>query len=307
MSTSIRTNLDLSRFPAPDAIETLDYEKNYDEVVADFKALWEAKRIDKPHLPDFNTLNLESEVLAIIFQAWVSRETKMRARVNSAFLARLLAYGRGADLDHIGANYGVKRMVVTQATEQAAAVMESDERFRQRINLGIYAYNSAGSIESYQYHAMSADVTIKDVAVDNPHTNRIDLTILSSVGDGTATGQQLANVADALSPKDARPLTDDVRVRSASIFVQPVALRVVLPSGPAPEPVRLLAQQKVAAYCALRHKIGSALRMDGIIGAARGAGDMEQVLIDAPMADIVPGIQGAVFVPSVTATTEILT
>lgn len=306
MSTSIRTNLDLSRFPAPDAIETLDYEKNYDEVVADFKSLWEAKRIDKPHLPDFTTLNLESEVLAIIFQAWVSRETKMRARVNSAFLARLLAYAKGKDLDHVGANYGVGRMVITPATDQAAAVMESDERYRQRINLGIYAYNSAGSIESYQFHALSADVTIKDVAVDNPHTNRIDLTILSSVGDGTATGQQLANVADALSPKDARPLTDDVRVRSATVIIQPVAFRIVLPGGPAPEPVRSLAQQKVAAYCATRHKIGSALRIDGIIGAARGAGDMEQVLVDSPTADVVPGIQGAVFVPSITATTEIL-
>lgn len=306
MIQGIKTTLDLSRFPPPDVIKTLNFEEIYDQLVSSFLEQWDEKRVLKPELPEINVLNLETDPIAVIFQTWAFREMLLIADMNAASRSNMLAFATGADLDHIGGTFGVGRMIVTPATEDAPAVMESDERYRQRINLGIYAYNSAGSIESYQFHAMTADPTIKDVAVDNPHTNRIDVTVLSSVGDGTATSDQLSAVADALSPKSARPLTDDARVRAATIITQPVVIKIVLPSGPAPEPIRALAQQRVAVYCVDRHKIGRALRIDGLIGAARTAGDMEQVIVESPTADVVPGISGAVFVPSVTVTTEIL-
>lgn len=306
MSQSIKTTLDLSRFPAPDVIESLNFEGIYDELVASFLSIWAEKRVLRPDLPEINTVDLESDVIATVFQAWAYRELLIRSRVNNAARSNLLAFAGGADLDHIGANYGVGRMTIVPATETDPAVMESDERFRQRINLRVYAYSSAGSIESYIFHAMSADPLIKDVAVDNPHTSRIDLTVLSAVGDGSPTSDQLSAVADALSPTAARPLTDDVRVRSATIISQPVVLRISIPSGPSPDPIRQLALQRVGEYAASRHRIGRALRVDGIVGAARAAGELEQVVVIEPTADIIPGISGAVHVPSVTVEMEVL-
>lgn len=303
---SLSTTLDLSTLPPPDVVETLDFEAIYNDCVADFAARWQARRAVKPELPDFNTIVLESDPVAILLETMSYREVLWRSRVNTAARARMLAFARNGDLDHIGANYNVGRLTVVPATADAPAVMESDERYRRRINLAPYAYSSAGSIEAYMFHALTADPYVRDVAIDNPHTNRIEVTILSSLGDGTSPNDQLGLVVDALSPDSVRPLTDDVRVRSAVIITQPVALRIVLPKGPAPEPIRLLAQQRVAEYCENRHRIGMALRGDGIIGAARSVGDLEQVIVDSPVEDIEPGISGAVFVPTVTVTTEIL-
>lgn len=303
---SQNTILDLSSLPAPDAIETLSFESIYDDLVADFMTRWEAKRALKPDLPEINVLGLETDPLATVFQAWAYREVLWRSRVNSAFRSNLLAFSTGADLDHIGANYGVGRMVATPATDNEPAVMESDERYRRRINLGIYAYSTAGSIEAYQFHVLTADPTILDVSIDNPKSNRVDVTVLSAIGDGTPNADQMDRAADALSPTKARPLTDDVRLRPATIINQPISFRIVIPRGPAPEPIRLLAIQKVKAYAEERHRIGKVLWRDGIIGAARAAGGMEQVILDSPAADVAPGIAGAVYVPTITATTEIL-
>lgn len=306
MINGIRTIIDLSSLPAPDVIETIDFEVIYDQNVASFIDLWNAARAADASLPAFTAQNLESDPVAAIFQAWAYREMLLRARVNDAARSNLLAFATKNDLDHIGFTFGVERMVIEPDTATTAAVMETDERYRNRIQLGIYAFNSAGSIESYLFHALSASPLVKDVAVDNPHTSRIDVTVLSADGDGAASDDLLVAVAARLSPETSRPLTDDVRLRSAQIVAQAVVVKIVLPAGPAPEPIRLLAQEKVAAYCAARHKIGRALRIDGIVGAARTAGDIEQVIVEAPLTDVLPTVSGAVFVPSVTVNAEIL-
>lgn len=302
----IRTALDLSSLPPPDVIETLDFEAIYDGLVTGFIEAWQAKRTLDETLPEFNAQSLESEPTAAIFEAWAYREMLLRARVNDAARSNLLAFSGGTDLDHIGGTFGVQRMVMEPPTSTSPEVKESDARYRQRINLGIYAYSPAGSIQAYIFHALTADPRVKDAAVDNPHTNRLDVTILSADGDGAAPTDLLEAVAAELSPDVSRPLTDDVRLRSATIISQDVVLTIVVPDGPAPEPIRALAEENVAAYCATRHGIGRALRIDGIIGAARQAGDLETVIVHEPASDVLPGISGAVFVPSVTVTAEIL-
>jgi len=307
MIQGIRTYLDLSSFPPPDVIETLDFETIYDESTASFIAYWKARQQEDSSLPGFTAQSLESEPIAAIFQTFAYREMLLRARVNDAARARLVAFALGADLDHVGLTFGVARMEIEPATATTAAVMESPERYRQRIVLGVFAYSSAGSIESYLFHALTASPDVKDAAVDNPHTNRVDVTILSYDGEGTASQDLLIAVATALSPETSRPLTDDVRLRSATVISQNVRVRLVLSSGPAPEPITALARTKIAEYCASRHKIGRALRVDGIIGAARAAGDIEQVIVDEPLFDVVPTKSGAVFVPTVTVTAEIIT
>lgn len=289
--------INLASLPAPQVIEELTFEG----ILADMKADLIAR------FPQVEpVLQLESSVAVKVLQACAYRELLLRARVNDAARSNLLAFSTGGDLDHIGATFGVERLVVTPATDSDPAVMEDDDRFRQRIQLGIVAYSVAGPIEAYIFHGLTADPSILDVAVNNPHTNRIEITVLSSTGNGAASSDQLERVADALSPTNARPLTDDVRVRSATIIEQPVNVRLVLPRGPAPEAVRALAETRIRAYCNQRRRIGRALRIDGIISAARSAGEMEQAIVEAPLADINPGHAGAVFVPSITVVTEIM-
>jgi phage-related baseplate assembly protein len=65
------------------------------------------------------------------------REVIWRQRVNEAARAVMLAYAAGADLDQIGGNYNVERLVITPADDTTLpptpAVMESDTDYRLRI------------------------------------------------------------------------------------------------------------------------------------------------------------------------------
>lgn len=290
--------IDLSSLPPPKVVEELSFEAVLAEVkvylISRFPAI-------EP------TLQLESAVVNQVLQTSAYRELLIRARVNDAARSVLLAYASGGDLDQIGATFGVDRLTVTPATNEAAAVMESDERYRTRIQLGIFAYSVAGPIEGYIFHALTADPTIIDAAVNNPRSNRIELTILSAHGNGEATPEQLSKVSDALSPSRARPLTDDLSVRSATVIEHSVSVRIIVPRGPSPEVIRAGAEASIRSYCAERHRIGKALRIDGILAAARSGGRIERAIVEAPLSDIEPGISGVVFVPSVTVVAEIMT
>jgi len=289
--------INLSDLPAPLVVEPLSFETILAAMRVDLIARFPAIA---------PTLQLESAVVNHVLQVCAYRELILRARVNDAARSVILAFSTGSDLDQIGATFGVARMVMTPATDEAPAVMEDDERFRLRVQLGIIAYSVAGPIEAYIFHALTADPTILDAAVNNPHTNRIELTILSATGSGAASGDQLEAVADALSPYRARPLTDDLSVRSATIVTQAVVVRLILPLGPSPAVIRERAQTAIRAYADERHRIGKALRVDGIIAAARTAGSVEQAIVEEPEADVDPGIAGAVYVPTVTVVSEIV-
>lgn len=289
--------IDLSTLPAPQVVEELSFEAIFAAQKADLIA----------RLPEIEpTLALESAVVNKVLQVTSYRELLVRSRVNDGARSVMLAFAEDGDLDQIGNTYGIPRQTVTAATTTAAAVMEENERYRKRIQLGIYAYSVAGPIEAYIFHALTADPSILDAAVDNPRSNRIELTILSSIGNGAASPDQLTKVADALSPNKARPLTDDLSVRSATIINQPIVYRLVLPRGPAAGVIEA-SRKGVASYAAERHKIGKVLRVDGIVAAARSGGNIERVIVESPAADVDPGISGAVFVPSIEVTTEVMT
>ena len=114
--------LDTSALPSPAVVELLDFEA----IVADIKADLLAR------YPEAATvLDLESEPLVKLLESFAFRELLFRARVNDAARAHLLAFATGADLDHLGALFGVSRMAG-----------EHDERLRVRIQLRIAAFRA---------------------------------------------------------------------------------------------------------------------------------------------------------------------
>lgn len=278
--------MNLATLPAPDVVEQVEFEDVFEEIKADVIELY-------PELEP--VLGTESAVASKILQACAGREMRLRVRVNDASKSNLLAFALGGDLVHIGATHDIEKL---EGEEQ--------ERFRERIPLGIEAYSVAGPEGAYIFHPLSADLSIRHVAVDNPHDNRIDVTILSEDGNGEATDAQLSGAVDALSPSKTRPMTDDVRVRSATIFEEAVVVRIIVARGPAPAALKAQAEKNIRKYCDDRHRIGRALRVGGIDAAARAAGEVEQVVVEAPTADVIPGKAGAVFVPSIDVQTEVM-
>ncbi|EKN5085172.1 baseplate assembly protein, partial [Yersinia enterocolitica] len=118
--------IDLSLLPPPFVVEELDYET----LLAERKATLISLYPEEQRAAVARTLSLESEPLVKLLQENAYREVILRQRVNDAARAVMVAYAVGSDLDQLGANNNVERLVITPADPTAIppieAVMESD-------------------------------------------------------------------------------------------------------------------------------------------------------------------------------------
>ncbi|TPQ33416.1 baseplate J/gp47 family protein [Cupriavidus pinatubonensis] len=259
------TIIDLSRLPPPDVVEPLDYEQILAERKARYLALFPADQ--RPAV--VATLALESEPVVKMLQESSYRELMLRQRVNDAARAVMLAYAQDADLDHLGALFGVARLVVTPADPitGAAAVMESNTDFRKRIQLAPQGFSVAGPAEAYRSHALGADGRILDALAISPEPCQVLVTVLSREGDGTADAELVAAVAAVLAADNVRPLTDEVLVQSAEIISYRVRAKIYTFPGPDSGVVLAEARTRLDAYVAETHRIGREVTLSGLYAA----------------------------------------
>lgn len=305
--TDIRRFLsaDLSQLPRAALIETLDYEAILAAQKAYVVSTWDAYRAGRTDLPALDTLGLETEPITVILEAFAYRETVLRALVNDKARAVLLPYATGTDLDAIGTLFDTARRVIA-VDAQGNDIYQGDPEYREEIELAPEAFSVAGPEGAYEYFARRSHASIMDASALNPQSNRIDVVLLSRDGDGTASDEAISAAYVALSAKTTRPLTDDVRVRSADIVTTAVSLTLYVLPGPAPEAIRAAALDAVNQYRASRRRIGVPLRVDGLNAAAHAAGDIERAVVNSPAADVDPGPYGAVNVTTVNITVEVL-
>lgn len=296
---------DLSQLAPADLIEVIDYETILTDQKAWVLATWDAFRAGRSDIPALDTLTLETEPITILLEVFAYRETLMRALVNDKARAVLLAYSTGTDLDHLGALFSTARRQIG-VDASGNPIMQSDEEYRQEIELAPEGFSVAGPEGAYIYFARRSHPSIIDAAALHPGSNRIDIVLLARDGSGTASSEAISAAYDALSPKTTRPLTDDVRVQSASIVSTAINVTLRIRQGPAPETLRAAALAAIDKYRAARRLIGVALRVDGIIAAARSAGDIEQSIVVTPTQDVDPGAYGAVHVTGITVNVEVL-
>ena len=86
---------------------------------------------------------------------------------------------------------------------------ETDEQLRERIKLAPTQYSTAGSRQSYIYHAKSANPAIIDVSVSSPVPGTVYIVPL--LAEGTYA-QVVADIHAVCSAETVRPLTDMVIV-----------------------------------------------------------------------------------------------
>lgn len=247
----------------------------------------------------YDVASLESDPVVKVLEVLAYRETLLRGRINSASRAVMLAYAQGSDLDHLGAYYGVERMLISPAQNNESAVWESDERFRERIQLAPEAFSTAGPKNAYIFHARSVDPSIRDVAVVLADPGHVYVIPLVSDGDGTPSADILDRIRDRLMQPDIRPLTDTVTVIGPEIVSYAVDVRLSIASGPDPAVVKSAAETATRAYCASRHKVGMPVARSGLLAAAHVSG-VESVTLVSPSQDVDPGERGAAFLSSIT-------
>ncbi|TVZ39383.1 phage-related baseplate assembly protein [Alteromonadaceae bacterium 2753L.S.0a.02] len=306
--------IDLSRIPAPDIVESLDYETLLQSNKTQLLEL-------APELAD--TLELESEPAVKILQLCAYRELLLRQRVNEAARAVMLAFASGTTLEHLGALMGVTRLTITPADPNAnpptAAVMEKDDDYRARIQLALDGLSTAGPELAYIYHALSASGLVLDASVITPVFSmasidagvmaqlppgsivlQVDddagllepmpgdvvITVLSRENNGVPDVATLQAVYDALNAESVRPLTDNVHTQAAQLIDFTIIANLYTFPGPDTNVVLQEANDKLSTYLEENQRLGRSITLSGIYAALHVAG-VQRVEIIAPVADII--------------------
>ena len=274
------STLDLSRLPAPLVLESLDFEALYQEALTDFRALmgnnWSAA--------------LESDPVVKLLEKAAYDKMMSRARINDAAKALLLAFARGSDVDHLAANYNVKRLTVVEADPSAVppieAQYESDDSLVERTLFAFEGLSIAGPRDAYVFHAMSADGRVADARVGSPSPAIVEVSILSRIGDGVASEDLLEVVREALSDEDVRPLGDRVIVRSAGLIGYRIEAVLYLYPGPEIELILAEARSSLDRYINTQRRLGRDIRRSAI-HAALHVSRVQRVELIHPVADVV--------------------
>jgi phage-related baseplate assembly protein len=268
------TAVDLSRLPSPEVVESLSFEAILAEMIADLQ------------VRDLSfTALVESDPAMRILQVAAYRELLIRQRVNDAARGVMVAYAVKGALDHLGALVRVTRLVLTPATDSAAAVMESDTDFRRRIVLAPDGFSTAGPEAAYVFHALSADANVLDATAISLTPGVVTVTVMSRLGEGVASGPMLAAVTAALNVKTVRPLTDNVIVQSATVVHYTVTAQIYVFSGPDSALILANAQAGLAKYVEACRRLGLDVTDSGLKAALHVEG-VQKVLIPG-WADVV--------------------
>lgn len=284
--------IDLSKLPAPDIVEPLDFETIFAAMLADLKA----------RDSDFDAL-VESDPAYKILEVAAYREQLLRQRVNDAAKACMVATAVEADLDNLAAYFNVKRLVLDPGDPNAIPpvppVKEKNDDLRRRIALSLEAQSVAGPEGAYLFHALSADGNVQDIDVSSPSAGNVVITVLSKVGNGTPDQTLLDAVEAVLTADDVRPLTDNVTVQGASIVNYSIDAEIVTLSGVSPSIVTQAANDALTAYLADRRGLGRDITRSGLISALM-VPNVQNVTITSPATDVAVSNSQAAYATSIT-------
>ncbi|MBD2806576.1 baseplate J/gp47 family protein [Xenorhabdus sp. ZM] len=278
--------IDLSQLPPPDVVEPLEFETLFAERKAALIALTPPEQREAIT----RTLALESEPITKLLQENAYRELLLRQRINEAARAAMVAFARGGDLDQLGANNNISRLILQPADHQAvppvSAVLESDADFRVRIPQAFEGLSVAGPVAAYEYHARSADGRVADASVISPAPAYVTVSILSRDGNGAASDELIAIVSRALNDEDVRPVADRLTVQPAEIVNYEIDAVLYLYPTPEYEPILQDAKARLARYTAEQHRIGRDIVRSAIFAALHAPG-VQRVELKKPAKDII--------------------
>ena len=270
--------VDLSRLPAPIAVQVTDVRALRAELQVELAKTW-------PEAADLRASDPVSKILDLM----AVRLSLAQHRANDAALSVMLAYARGADLDHLAAPYETFRRVLDPGDPQAKParppVMESDDDLRARTTLAPPGASVAGPRAAYVRLALRADGRVADASCTSPAPGHVTVALLSTEAGGIASPDLLSVVTSALTPEDVRPLTDYVTVRGATPVPFEVRATLELYSGPAAEAVMAAARTSLTSYLARQRRLGEWVTLDGLYASMRVEG-VRAIRLESPGQDI---------------------
>ena len=279
-------SVDFNSLPKPNFIEVIDFEIILSERKEYFISLYPADE----QAAIRNTLSRESEPVNKLLQENAYREVILRNQINEKALSTQLAFAKKDDLDVWGANFDVKRLLISPAdnsvTPPLLAIYETDEDFRYRIQKKLDALSTAGPESSYEYHTLSADGRVSDVKCSSPAPAHALLTILQRDTENNASSQALNNIVlNYVSADKKRPTGDRVQVQSAEIINYGIEAVLVTRNVPETDPVLAAAKSSISAYTKEAKRIGKGVFFSDLYSALKVSG-VERVELISPINEL---------------------
>ncbi|EPA9105834.1 baseplate J/gp47 family protein [Acinetobacter nosocomialis] len=279
-------SVDFNSLPKPNFVEVIDYES----ILAERKEYFISLHPDNEQELVRKTLNRESEPVTKLLQENAYREMILRNQINEKALATQLAFAKRDDLDVWGANFDVKRLVITPAddsvTPPVLAVYEADEEFRYRIQKKLDALSTAGPESAYEFHTLSADSRVSDVKCSSPAPAHALLTILQRDTANNASTEELNNIVyDYVSAEKKRPTGDRVLVQSAEIIEYEIEAVLVTRNVPETDPVLSVAQANIISYTKEPKRIGKGIFFSDLYSILKVSG-VERVELISPTTEL---------------------
>lgn len=274
--------IDISGLPAPVIIEQVSFAAIKARDIAKFKSLWEAVRDAYPQagLPEYDVEMLETDPVVIALEAIAFSEMLLRDRVNVALKAILPAFARGTNLAAIVSRLGVIR-----------ASGETDAQLLERYLVAL-ARPSAGSYLGYRSRVLEAWPGRGDVEIYGPdtHGRRGDIDIVLAAPQGAAVASGIINsVYSAVASKDAKPLTDVVSVRAATVRIYMVRHKLTVEEGRNAGPILAAAIAAMRSFVFERYAIGQSIPRSAILATGYVPGVIAvEDLTDGTNIDVAP-------------------
>lgn len=130
--------IDLSKLPAPQLIEELDYESILSQMRTKMRAI----------CPEWTGYELESDPANKILEVAAYREMLIRQRVNEATRGVMIAFATGSDLDHLAGFYPEKRLAGSSAVFSGRIMLSTELNVEITVPAGFTVIAKNGEIEA---------------------------------------------------------------------------------------------------------------------------------------------------------------
>lgn len=286
----------LDDLPYPNVLQPIDIETTLSEIKTEL-----LNHFDENH-PIHQALTLESEPVNKVLQVLAYRLSLKVEHINQSARSLMLAFATDSDLDHIGVTYyRLKRKLIQDEDKTVnppkPAIFESDDDYRYRLALSIEALTRAGSAGSYHFHALSASPEVFSVTVHSPAPTEVDVylagqvqgDILAQTGEVGVSSTAIHDVQNVLTADDIRPLTDLVRVQSATAKPYQIKATIYVKNGLSPSLILQKSLSDLRAYLSENFKPSNRVATSRIIGALDVQG-VSRIELANPISDVLVNV-----------------
>lgn len=233
--------LDKYRLKAPLLVRDVSFDVWRAEALDILKAFWSDTPALQEIAPNFDTWMVESPFESVMVRFAAFYKMVMAFQLNDWSRALLLVpFAEGEDLDKVAASEGLERFP-----------FEPDERLQERIMLWRLARNSFGSDHWYTAKTRNADGRVRDVALTGNGRRKLEIAVLSTEGDGSASEELLGVVKGKVDNETVRRGNDILSIVSAVIASVSVKASVTLFPDASPSLLDGLDQTIIARWNAM--------------------------------------------------------